>query len=74
MDEITAMELSNHAAFRGDTDRLRLLRITDEEHSFALQIEGRTALQGMEYQTNRCIYRLSDAMLTEFCSLIEREL
>lgn len=74
MDEITAMELNNDAAFRGDTDHLRLLRVTDEEHSFALQIEGATALQGMGYQTNRCIYRVSDAMLTELSALIEREL
>lgn len=74
MDEITALELDDDTAFCGDADRLRLLRIADEGHSFALQIEGAASLQDTPHQANRCVYRISDALLTEFSALIEREL
>ena len=74
MDEITALELDDDTAFCGDVDRIRLLRIADEGHSFALQIEGAASLQDTAYQANRCIYRVSDEQLTEFSALIEREL
>ena len=63
MDETTAMELDNHAAYRCEIASIELLRVTDETATVALAVRGTRAIRGTGYTDPLDIFRVSDAQL-----------
>ena len=67
------MELENMSIFRGVAGHIKLFRVSDEEHSFALQIEQESAVEFGTHQPLKRVYKVSDALLQQIAALIERK-
>ena len=57
MDEVTLMNLHNLPNFRGVADDFRLMRVSDEEHSFVLQIDLDSAIECGRHQPPNFVYK-----------------
>ena len=63
MNEMTAMELDNNAAYRCDIASFELLRVADEAATVAFMVRGTCAIRGFGYTVPLDIFRVSDAQL-----------